>query len=173
VVECCPTYARGVAPYLVSACLPVPLQSRELHHATTLPSRSVNKQSHHHHHHKLYRSPPPYSHWNHSLSATASNITTTLQSAQSAKYTTENVVQSAHEHRATTSRVVFISSSASHSKTFWMICGFGFCRSATVNWMPMLPPMSLIHPAISWSGYAQVSKLFGVRSKRADRIPRS
>jgi hypothetical protein len=46
---------------------------------------------------------------------------------------------------ATTSRVVFMSSSASHSKTFWMIWGFGFCRSETLNWMPM----SEMQPAIS------------------------
>jgi hypothetical protein len=50
---------------------------------------------------------------------------------------------------ATTSRVVFISSSASHSNTFWMICGLGFCRS----WVVKLMPMSVMQPAISVSGY--------------------
>jgi hypothetical protein len=50
---------------------------------------------------------------------------------------------------ATTSRVVFINNSARYSKTFWMIWGFGFCRS----WMLNLIPMSEMHPAISWSGF--------------------
>lgn len=49
---------------------------------------------------------------------------------------------------ATTSRVVFIKSSANHSKTFWICCGFGFCKSATEKLMPM----SLMQDAISLSG---------------------
>lgn len=54
---------------------------------------------------------------------------------------------------ATTSRVVFINSSASHSKTFWIICGFGFCKSCTLN----LIPMSVMQPAISLSGCVFIS----------------
>lgn len=51
---------------------------------------------------------------------------------------------------ATTSRVVFMSSSANHSNTFWICWGFGFCRSSIRKAMPM----SLMHPAISRSGCA-------------------
>lgn len=53
---------------------------------------------------------------------------------------------------ATTSRVVFMMTSAIHSKTRWMTSGFGFCRSMEVNDRPMGTPMSVIHPAISESG---------------------
>lgn len=54
---------------------------------------------------------------------------------------------------ATTSRVVFINNSASHSKTFWICWGLGFCRS----WMVKGMPMSLIHPAISRSGFTHMT----------------
>jgi len=50
---------------------------------------------------------------------------------------------------STVSRVVFMRSSANHSKTSWICCGLGFWRSAGENGTPM----SLIHPAISLSGW--------------------
>ena len=52
---------------------------------------------------------------------------------------------------ATTSRVAFMSTSASHSNTRWICFASGFCRSATVKAMPM----SVMHPAISRSGWGE------------------
>lgn len=42
-----------------------------------------------------------------------------------------------------------MSSSANHSNTIWICWAFGLARSARVNGIPI----SLIHPAISLSGY--------------------
>lgn len=53
---------------------------------------------------------------------------------------------------ATTSRVVFMTTSAICSKTLWMTSGFGFCKSTEVKVRPMGAPISVIHPAISVSG---------------------
>lgn len=64
---------------------------------------------------------------------------------------------------STVSRVAFINNSANHSKTFWICCGFGFCRSSGANGTPM----SLIHPAISRSGYN--SQRLTIRSHKVMR----
>ncbi|KAG9680228.1 kinetochore protein nuf2, partial [Aureobasidium melanogenum] len=48
---------------------------------------------------------------------------------------------------ATTSRVVFINSSASHSKTFWICCGLGFCKS----WMAKKARLTSVMKASSLS----------------------
>lgn len=60
---------------------------------------------------------------------------------------------------STVSRVVFMRSSANHSKTSWICCGLGFWRSAGEKGTPM----SLMHPAISLSGYNRCQYARGAR----------